>query len=89
MSKETRYVNADLLISQIYQIHFYPGLPYTSDVLGQAINGILSQALSSAFESWKSSLAVAIEKSSLDYSPCMLCTRRDGDVKPPHPLGDW
>ena len=88
MSEEARYIDADVLRNLLHGCLPYVPVPYSTDQLSSAINNQISNMISDSLNRLLSNLEVAIMTSSKPYSQCMLCTRRDCDSIPPHPLGE-
>jgi len=87
-SNQARYVDADQLVDQLRSIYPLVSTSCSHGGIDQAINGLIQTALVNSLEGFKNQIIRAIEQSSVPYSQCMLCIKRECDTIPEHPLGD-
>ena len=83
-----RYVDVDALKIALQKVYPSGMNTYSSSQLEQHLMTTINGGLMQALENFKYQLMNAIENSAKPYSQCMLCTRKDHDIVPPHPLGD-
>jgi len=87
-NNQARYVDAEKLKMEIYGAIPHLSVPFSGDQLSSAINTQINEQIRNAFMSFVSTLSMAIDRASQPYTQCMLCTRKDHDITPSHPLGD-
>jgi hypothetical protein len=86
-SYQTKYVDADKLAQAISRIYVSAGVGYSSGLLDQQINQLVSNAIQGSLEIFKHQILDAIAEASSPYDKCMLCVQRDSCI-PEHPLGE-
>lgn len=81
-ANQTRYVDADRLVAAIQRIYPAVGGNYSSGLIDQQVNQIVSSALSGSLEMFKQQIIGAIQEASQPYDKCMLCVQRDSCIPP-------